>query len=181
MLCRLTVGGRQNSHASTVRNSTRTRLILTRQCRAPPFSGTMKSTSTKNPAIYSKEFNDMPNMSLKKNEMPNQPAEERIKNFDEVALGYSPEAAIDEAKRCLDCKHKPCVAGCPVNIRIPDFIREITKAILRRPTGLSHSQALCPPSAAGSARRRISARQNVTRHQGKPVAIGRQAVCGGFP
>ena len=65
----------------------------------------------------------MPNMSLKKNEMPVQAPETRNKNFSEVALGYTEEQAKDEAARCLHCKNMPCVAGCPVKIRIPDFIK----------------------------------------------------------
>ncbi len=63
----------------------------------------------------------------KKNEMPVQNAQKRAKNFDEVALGYSAEVAVAEAQRCLNCKNKPCVEGCPVNIAIPDFISEIKK------------------------------------------------------
>ncbi len=66
----------------------------------------------------------MPNMSLTKNAMPSQDAEVRNKNFSEVALGYTKELAIDEAQRCLHCKNKPCVQGCPVQIDIPEFIRE---------------------------------------------------------
>lgn len=66
-------------------------------------------------------------MSLKKNEMPVQNPEVRIGNFNEVALGYTPEQAIDEAKRCLNCKTKPCVGGCPVRIRIPDFISKVAE------------------------------------------------------
>ncbi|MGN0669512.1 MAG: dihydropyrimidine dehydrogenase, partial [Oscillospiraceae bacterium] len=58
----------------------------------------------------------MPNMSLKKNEMPAQEPNVRNKNFSEVALGYTEEQAVDEAKRCLNCKNKPCVGGCPVSI-----------------------------------------------------------------
>ncbi len=58
----------------------------------------------------------------KKNEMPTQDPKVRARNFSEVALGYSEEVAINEANRCLNCKNKPCVAGCPVNINIPDFI-----------------------------------------------------------
>ena len=61
----------------------------------------------------------MKNMSLVKNEMPMQDAEVRNKNFLEVELGYTPEMAISEAQRCLDCKNKPCVGGCPVKISIP--------------------------------------------------------------
>lgn len=67
----------------------------------------------------------MLNKSLVKNSMPVQDSKERIRNFDEVSLGYSLEQAIDEAKRCLECKNKPCVNGCPVSIDIPQFIRKI--------------------------------------------------------
>ncbi|MCI9117016.1 MAG: NADPH-dependent glutamate synthase [Acutalibacter sp.] len=66
----------------------------------------------------------MPNMSLKKNEMPSQAPDARNKNFLEVALGYTEEQALDEAQRCLHCKNKPCVSGCPVQVRIPEFIEK---------------------------------------------------------
>ena len=65
------------------------------------------------------------NMSLTRNEMPVQDANVRAHNFDEVALGYTEEQAIDEANRCLGCKNMPCVAGCPVKIHIPEFISKI--------------------------------------------------------
>lgn len=61
----------------------------------------------------------------KKNEMAVQDAKVRARNFNEVALGYSPEIAVAEAKRCLNCKNKPCVNGCPVNISIPEFITKV--------------------------------------------------------
>lgn len=61
----------------------------------------------------------------KKNEMPVQQPAIRAKNFKEVALGYTPEIAVAEAGRCLNCKNRPCVEGCPVNISIPDFISKI--------------------------------------------------------
>ena len=67
----------------------------------------------------------MPNMSLTKNPMPVQEPDVRNHNFEEVALGYTKEQAVDEANRCLHCKHKPCVAGCPVAIDIPEFIAKI--------------------------------------------------------
>ena len=69
----------------------------------------------------------MPNMSPKKNPMPSQAPDVRNKNFSEVALGYSEETAIDEAKRCLNCKNMPCVSGCPVKIHIPVFIKEVSE------------------------------------------------------
>ena len=65
------------------------------------------------------------NMSLTRNIMPTQDAKVRAHNFDEVALGYSEETAINEAMRCLDCKNMPCVGACPVKIHIPEFISKI--------------------------------------------------------
>ena len=64
----------------------------------------------------------------KKNKMPTQDPEVRAHNFNEVALGYTAEIAVEEAKRCLNCKNKPCVEGCPVNINIPNFIAKIKES-----------------------------------------------------
>lgn len=67
------------------------------------------------------------NMSPLKNPMPSQDPIVRSGNFDEVALGYTAEMAIDEAKRCINCKNRPCVAACPVNIKIPEFIAKVAE------------------------------------------------------
>ena len=64
-------------------------------------------------------------LNPKKNEMPTQEPQVRAHNFNEVALGYTKELALDEAARCLNCKNRPCVAGCPVNIDIPEFIMQV--------------------------------------------------------
>ena len=69
----------------------------------------------------------MANMSLTKNPMPEQDPVVRTGNFDEVALGYTPEMAVDEAKRCLNCKNMPCRSGCPVSVRIPEFIAKVAE------------------------------------------------------
>lgn len=69
----------------------------------------------------------MPNMDPKKCPMPVQDPEVRNKNFSEVALGYTPEMAVNEARRCLHCKNKPCVSGCPVGIDIPGFIAKVAE------------------------------------------------------
>ena len=69
----------------------------------------------------------MKNMSQYKVEMPVQDPLVRNKNFEEVALGYTPEMAMEEAARCLGCKHRPCVEGCPVSVQIPDFISLICR------------------------------------------------------
>lgn len=68
-----------------------------------------------------------PNMKPEKTPMPEQDPKVRAKNFEEVALGYTEEMAIEEATRCLNCKHKPCVSGCPVHVRIPEFIQKVAE------------------------------------------------------
>ena len=97
----------------------------------------------------------MANMSLKKNEMPQQSPDIRRTNFDEVALGYTAEQAIDEAKRCLQCKNRPCVGGCPVNVKIPEFIAHVAEGDLLK-------QIHFLPSAEEFVRRRHSASQSVS-------------------
>lgn len=69
----------------------------------------------------------MANMAPNKLPMPEQDPQVRNKNFEEVALGYTAEMAKEEATRCLQCKNKPCVAGCPVNVHIPEFIAKIAE------------------------------------------------------
>lgn len=64
----------------------------------------------------------MPNMNPNKCPMPEQAPDVRNKNFEEVTLGYTAEMAIEEAQRCLNCKNKPCMTGCPVQVKIPEFI-----------------------------------------------------------
>ncbi len=116
----------------------------------------------------------MANMSLKKNEMPTQEACVRNKNFSEVALGYTEEQAIDEAKRCLNCKHKPCVNGCPVNIKIPDFISEVANGNFEKAY-----QIIAVDSALPAVCGRVCPQESqceckcVRGIKGEPVAIGR--------
>lgn len=69
----------------------------------------------------------MPNMSSNKVRIPEQDPGERSKNFGEVSLGYADEMAVEEAQRCLQCKNKPCMEGCPVNVNIPDFIKLVAE------------------------------------------------------
>lgn len=116
----------------------------------------------------------MPNMSLKKNAMPVQEPDVRNKNFKEVALGYTKEQAMDEATRCLNCKNKPCVAGCPVKIYIPAFIEQVAKGDFEEAYRIiSLSSSL--PAVCG----RVCPQENqcegkcVRGIKGEPVAIGR--------
>ncbi|MCD6413457.1 MAG: NADPH-dependent glutamate synthase [Elusimicrobia bacterium] len=107
-------------------------------------------------------------------EMPKQPAAERIKNFGEVALGYSEESARAEAERCLFCKNKPCVAGCPVSIDIPSFIKLIKeKKILEAYQKIKEENYL--PAICGRVCPQESQCEIVCTMGkiGEPVAIGR--------
>ena len=69
----------------------------------------------------------MVNMKIPRHPMPSQAPDVRNKNFKEVALGYSAETAMEEAQRCLNCKNKPCIGGCPVRIHIPEFIAKVAE------------------------------------------------------
>ena len=90
----------------------------------------------------------MANMSLTKNPMPSQDPNVRNKNFQEVALGYTEEQALDEAQRCLNCKNKPCMTGCPVMVHIPEFIAEVAKGDFEAAYQIiSHTSAL--PAVCG--------------------------------
>lgn len=116
----------------------------------------------------------MPNMSLKKNPMPEQAPNVRNKNFKEVALGYTYEQALDEANRCLNCKNKPCVGGCPVAIDIPAFIAKIREEDLEGAYKiLSKSSSL--PAVCGRVCPQESQCESkcVRGIKGEPVAIGR--------
>ncbi len=116
----------------------------------------------------------MPNMSLVKNPMPTQEPNERIKNFDEVALGYTEEQAIDEAKRCLNCKNKMCIRGCPVKIAIPDFISKVAEGKFEEAYEIILKSSSLPAVCG-----RVCPQENqcegrcVRGIKGEPVAIGR--------
>ena len=113
-------------------------------------------------------------MNPKKNPMPVQDSAVRSRNFDEVALGYTAEQAMDEAKRCLNCKNRPCVAGCPVKIYIPDFIARVAEGDFAGAYRII-AEASSLPAVCG----RVCPQENqcegkcVRGIKGEPVAIGR--------
>jgi len=116
----------------------------------------------------------MPNMSLKKNEMPSQAPDVRNKNFLEVALGYTPEQAIDEAKRCLNCKNKPCVGGCPVKIYIPEFIAKVAEGEFEEAYKIITMSSSLPAVCGRVCPQESQCEQKCVRGiKGEPVAIGR--------
>ncbi len=116
----------------------------------------------------------MPNMSLTKVPMPEQDPNVRNKNFEEVALGYTAEMAMEEASRCINCKNKPCMSGCPVCVRIPEFISLVAEGkfeeayeVITSTNGL--------PAVCG----RVCPQENqcegkcIRGIKGEPVSIGR--------
>lgn len=116
----------------------------------------------------------MPNMSLKKNEMPVQAPDVRNKNFSEVALGYTKEQAIDEANRCLNCKHKPCVGGCPVAIDIPAFIAKIKEEDFEGAYEILTKSSSLPAVCGRVCPQETQCESKCVRGiKGEPVAIGR--------
>ncbi len=115
-------------------------------------------------------------MAVKKEKykMPEQDPKKRIKNFDEVPFGYQPEIAIEEAKRCLQCKNKPCTEGCPVEIDIPEFIKEIADGNFDKAAEIIKSKSSLPAVCG-----RVCPYENQCEGKctlikiGEPVGIGR--------
>ena len=117
---------------------------------------------------------NMPNMNTEKLKMPEQAPDIRNKNFKEVALGYTEEMAVEEAQRCLNCKNKPCISGCPVHVRIPEFIAEVAKGnFLEAYQVITDTNAL--PAICGRVCPQESQCESkcVRGIKGEPVAIGR--------
>ena len=116
----------------------------------------------------------MPNMSLEKVKMPEQDPNVRNKNFEEVSLGYTKEQAMEEATRCLNCKHKPCTQGCPVGVPIPAFISEVAEGNFEKAYEIITSENALPAICG-----RVCPQENqcegkcVRGIKGESVGIGR--------
>jgi glutamate synthase (NADPH/NADH) small chain len=116
----------------------------------------------------------MPNMAMQKNPMPSQAPDERSRNFKEVALGYTAETAIDEAKRCLNCKNHPCVSGCPVRIHIPEFIQEMAKGDFEAAYQIIAKSSSLPAVCGRVCPQESQCESKCVRGiKGEPVGIGR--------
>ena len=116
------------------------------------------------------------NMRPTKNPMPSQDPNVRNKNFLEVATGYTEEMAIDEAKRCLNCKNKPCVAHCPVNINIPEFISQVAIGEFEKAYEIISESSSLPAVCGRVCPQETQCEMKCTRGLrpgSEPVAIGR--------
>ncbi|NLY95945.1 MAG: NADPH-dependent glutamate synthase [Clostridiaceae bacterium] len=116
----------------------------------------------------------MRNMSNTKVPMPEQDPRERNKNFQEVALGYTEEMAKEEAQRCLNCKHKPCVKGCPVNVQIPEFIMKVAQGDFEGAYNKIKETNSLPAICGRVCPQETQCEQECVRGiKGEPVGIGR--------
>ena len=114
------------------------------------------------------------NLGLTKCPMPAQEPDVRNKNFQEVALGYTPEMAVEEAKRCLQCHKKPCIAGCPVNIDIPAFIAEVAEGNFEEAYRIINRSSSLPAVCGRVCPQETQCEGKCSRGiKGEPVAIGR--------
>ena len=115
-----------------------------------------------------------PNMSLNKCPMPTLTPEQRRKSFSEVTLGYTEENAVEEALRCLACKNMPCVSGCPVNIRIPEFISKIKECDFEGAYNVISESSSLPAVCGRVCPQETQCEEKCVRGiKGEPVGIGR--------
>jgi len=116
----------------------------------------------------------MANMQIEKTRMPEQEASVRAGNFLEVATGYTEEMALNEAGRCLNCKHMPCVSGCPVNVRIPEFIAAIARKEYAEAAAIIKSTSNLPAICGRVCPQETQCESKCVRGiKNEPVAIGR--------
>ncbi|MCQ2430435.1 MAG: NADPH-dependent glutamate synthase [Clostridia bacterium] len=114
------------------------------------------------------------NMSPKKNPMPVQDPEVRAHNFDEVALGYDEQTALDEAARCLNCKNPSCVTGCPVRVHIPEFIARTAEGDFEGAYQVIHQSSSLPAVCGRVCPQETQCESKCVRGiKGEPVGIGR--------
>ena len=114
------------------------------------------------------------NMDPKKCPMPTQDPQVRAKNFQEVALGYTAEMAVNEAKRCIHCKNKPCVEGCPVGIKIPEFIAQVAEGNFEAAYQIISEDSALPAVCGRVCPQESQCEGRCTRGiKNEPVGIGR--------
>ncbi|MBS3734221.1 MAG: NADPH-dependent glutamate synthase [Phycisphaerae bacterium] len=112
-------------------------------------------------------------MAIERAAMPEQPAEERVRNFNEVNLGLVEEVAVREAQRCLQCKNRPCVQGCPVGLRIPEFLEKIAARDFAAAAEILQADNALPATTGRVCPQEEQCERLCVRgKRGEPVAIG---------
>ncbi len=116
----------------------------------------------------------MPNMQAKKTPMPTRDPLERAHDFEEVTVGYTDKMALSEAERCLNCKNRPCVSGCPVGISIPEFIAKVREGDVQAAYRIIARSSSLPAVCGRVCPQETQCEKNCVRGvRGEPVAIGR--------
>ena len=116
----------------------------------------------------------MPNMTPEKTPVKEQEPKVRARNFKEVTLGYTPEEAMQEAERCLNCKNRPCMTGCPVSVRIPEFIAKVKEGKFEEAYSIIKSTNSLPAVTGRVCPQERQCESKCVRgNKGEPVAIGR--------
>ena len=124
----------------------------------------------------------MPNMTPTKTPIKEQDPKVRARNFKEVTLGYTPEEAKNEAARCLNCKNRPCMSGCPVSVRIPEFIAKVAAGEFEEAYAIIKSTNSLPAVTGRVCPQERQCESKCVRGiKGEPVAIGRlERFCADF-
>ncbi len=116
----------------------------------------------------------MANMSKEKLAMPEQDPNIRNSNFEEVTLGYTAEMAMEEASRCLNCRHKPCIEGCPVNVKIPEFVMLVAQGEFEEAYHKIKETSALPAVCGRVCPQETQCESKCVRGiKGEPVGIGR--------
>ena len=120
----------------------------------------------------------MINLVHERTPMPEQSKDLRCKNFDEVALGYTPLEAVGEAMRCLNCREKPCVAGCPIHQQIPEFLARVAEGDFDGAYDVITQRSSLPAVCGRVCPQEQQCEKNCAHvRKGEAVAIGRLARC----
>lgn len=142
------------------------------------IAGMDKSAGEILSSLEGKSLSVKDRMAIERQEMPSQDPNERIRNMNEVALGYTENMARAEALRCLDCKNKPCVEGCPVSIDIPSFIREVAKGDYKKAYDVISASSILPAICGRVCPQEVQCQKYCTvgkalKNVDKAVSIGR--------
>lgn len=120
------------------------------------------------------ELDNKGRLKIKRHDMPAQDKMLRVRNFDEVALGYTKEMAVEEAERCLQCKEPQCITGCPVGVLIPQFIKALREGNMAKAVEMMNARNNLPAICGRVCPQEVQCEAKcIAGKKGEPVAIGR--------